>query len=398
MKNQYCAIAVIGLMFSNWASAGVSDKTKDAARNLFEQGLVHCTNALESSRSDQGVSQQEFDTYTTVLSRAEALYPGIAEDSQKAARQIKQCSQIGEDIARYKALPLLEQGVLACKEAKLLAKGDYLSKARAKYREYVSMRDRALSLTGSVLKVASNSSKVRRCDKLEDGLMAAQTRIDKEEIDANSLIALLARSNDSCQVAQQMAVKSGVSRPKLEATKAMVSVGENYFSEASLHQAALQRAQNYPGYDSSKSIASLTSKYTLCNSEIKVVLKTATQAVVRLEERDKRHQQQKIAKAVEDAVREAKEEAIASLASKEVKEKPRAFKKPEFLIEMEEVVAAIPQNQVQDDATDIDPASEGAVTPAPVEREKKAFAKSRGGKGVARKGVQTEVVQVSNPW
>lgn len=402
MSKYGVAVVIVGLLMANGAHASVNDKDKQTARSLFEEGVVHCTKALEHSRSDQQVSQQEYEAYSHALSRAEAIYPGIIDDSAKTARQVKQCEQIGDDIARYQALPLLDQGVLACNAAKQLAKGDYLSKARTKYREYVNMRDKALSLTPSVLKVASNSSKVRRCDKLEGNLMAAQDRIEKEEVDANALITLLSRANESCQVAQHMAVKSGVSRSKLDATKAMVSVGENYFREASIHKGALQRAKNYPGYQSSKAITELSAQFTACNNEIAVVLKTAGRAIARLEDNNKLKQQQKLAKAVEEAVEEAKRATIATLTS-EAEKVVTAEKEvtPEYLLEMEAVVAANAQESVSTESKSAiagaSDTSQGASDASSPLADKKVSKKARTGKG-GSKGGRTEVVQVSAPW
>ena len=297
---------------SNVSSALSLDN--DVALTLLTQGIAHCTKATRSSRTNQLAAIKEYKLYAIALSRAKAIYPNISAHSRTLSRQMEQCAQIGTDIARIQALPLLEVGVLACKEAKVLAKGDYLSKARIKYKEYQDFRNQAVALTDSVLKVGSNSSKVRRCDMLESSLMAAQTRVVNDEQKAVELISLLRRAEDSCLVAQSMAIKSGESRVNLDTTKSMLGHAKSYFNETPLHKSALDRASNYPGYSSSKQIQQLISTFLICRDELMVVIGAATQSVIRQEELSKIREKQQIDVAVAKAVSEAKKEAFAAMA------------------------------------------------------------------------------------
>ena len=287
----------------------------DVALSLLAQGLAHCTEATRSTRANQLAAMKEYKMYVTALNRAKAIYPDISEHNRTLSRQVQQCSQIGTDIARMQALPLLEKGVLACKKAKAFAKGDYLSKARVKYKEYLNLRNQAVALTDSVLKVASNSSKVRRCDKLESSLMAAQTRVVNDEQKASELISLLQRVEDSCLVAQRMATKSGESRVNLDTTKSMLDHAERYFNETQLHDDAFKRASNYPGYLSSKQIQRLTKTFLICRDELVAIIDAATQSVNRQEELLKIRERQQMQEAVAIAVAEAKKEALAAIGA-----------------------------------------------------------------------------------
>lgn len=297
----------------NSPGSGLGDGAdKNVALNLLVKGLEHCTKATRSTRTDQVEAKQEYEAYVTALSRAKAIYPKIRSHSRTLSRQIEQCSQIGTDIARTQALPLLEKGVLACKEAKVLAKGDYLTKAKVKYSEYLELRNQAVALTESVLKVASNSSKVRRCDKLENNLMVAHSRVVNDEQKAEELISLLRRAEDSCLVAQRIATKAGKSRAELNSTVSMLGHAERYFKETEVHAGALARAANYPGYETSKQIKRLTSTFSICRDELVVIVDAATKSVVRQEELAKILEQQKLEKTVAIAVAKAKKEALAA--------------------------------------------------------------------------------------
>lgn len=385
---------VLGLVLGGYAvfanaSTGM-EADNSVALGLLNQGVVHCTRAIQTSRTDPVVAQKEYETYVTALTRAQAIYPDISQHSRTLSRQLQQCTQIGDDIARTRALPLLEEGFLACKQAKSLAKGDYLTKARVKYKEYLELRDKAISLTESVLKVASNSSKVRRCDKLESGLMAAQSRVEQEESEATALISVLQRAEDSCQVAQRMAVKSGESRAKLEATKSMLSHAERYFNETQLHQDAAKRAKNYPGYGSSKKIQAITSQFSVCRDELVAIISAATQSIVRNEELAKIRQQQKLDEAVALAVAKAKQETAAAFAQQQAK-----------TVRMQEAKAVKAANGKTSDSGVADKdngvTDEVANVLSDVEApEKSVAAKVRFGK--ASRGARTEVVQVTESW
>ncbi|OUR92530.1 hypothetical protein A9Q81_16425 [Gammaproteobacteria bacterium 42_54_T18] len=378
--------AVVKDMAIDTVNGEIARPDKDVALSLLTQGLAHCTKATRSTRTNQLAAMQEYEMYVTALNRARAIYPNISEHSRTLSRQMQQCSQIGTDIARVQALPLLEKGVLACKEAKAFAKGDYLSKARVKYREYLDLRNQAVALTSSVLKVASNSSKVRRCDKLESSLMAAQTRVVNDEYKANELITLLQRAEDSCLVAQRLATKSGESRINLDTTKSMLVHAERYFSQTQLHKDALNRAANYPGYGSSKQIKQLTSTFSICRGELVAIIDAATKSVNRQEELSKIQEKQLIQKAVAIAVAEARKEVLAS------------FRKQTQLVEKVVIDPIEPKpagpNVAASESVKLSlPSVEGPI--AGKVRDKSPVARARAGK-LSR--ARTEVVQVTESW
>ncbi len=359
----------------------LASSDNDVALSLLTQGIEHCTKATRFTRINQSAAIKEYKMYAIALNRAKAIYPKISEHSRTLSRQIQQCAQIGTDIARMQALPLLEIGVLACKEAKALAKGDYLSKARVKYKEYLDFRNQAVALTDSVLKVASNSSKVRRCDKLESSLVAAQTRVVNDEQNASELISLLRRAEDGCLVAQGMAIKSGESRVNLDTTKSMLDHAKRYFNETPLHQDALKRASNYPGYSSSKQIQKLISTFLICRDELVAVIGAATRSVNRQEELSKIREQQQIEVAVAKAVAEAKGGGGA------------VIKKQAQFTEQVVVGESMPSTSVSK-AADVE-RNAGVAVIQENESGEGSIMRARIGKSSR---ARTDVVQVTNSW
>jgi len=367
--------------------AVASEPDNVVAVGLLEEGFVHCTNATQFSRTDQAVAQKQYEMYIATLARAIAISPKVLTENGKLSRQVQQCARVGDDIARLRALPLLEQGLLACKSAKKLAKGDYLSKARIKYKEYRELKNRAIALSNTVQKVGSNSSKIRRCDKFEQGLVAAQTRIDKQEQQALALISLLQRSTDSCRVAQRMAIQSGQSRAKLGATQSMLAYAEEYFQDSLLHTDATDRAIRFPGYSTSKNIKEMTTHYTICKEELVAVISAATQSVVRQEELAEIRIQTRI------------DQAVALAVSKVMGERVD-----------QQNVAVISENEVSVDSVAIvdviSTVSDATVDKLPVTINRGAeenpvevtYTNKRLGKRSNGRRVTSDVVQVTKSW
>lgn len=274
-------IAVIGLGFSG---TSVADTLLDQqVDQFFAQGVKHCKNAMALSRTSNEVAAAEFDRYTAFIGKVEALKPELKDDVM-IQRQMEQCDQVGHDIARNEALPVFEQGLATCKEVKSFIQGDYLTKAKAKFLEYTQLRDQALGMTDTVLKVGSNASKVRRCDRLEEKIIAAEQRINFSEIKADRLLSTLRKSNDSCVVTQRMLQNVGDNAEKLNAAEAMLTQARDYFEQTQNYPEAIARAENYPGYESSKKIRSYMLEYSRCEQNVVASLGIQKQSVAAQQE------------------------------------------------------------------------------------------------------------------
>ena len=259
-------IVAVGLGFSGSvvASQTAIDQQVD---QFFAKGMEHCKNAMELSRTSRQVAAAEFSRYQSYIGKVEALKPELKHDIM-IKRQMEQCDQVGHDIARADALPLIEDGLAVCKEVKSLIQGDYISKAKTRFLEYTRHRNQALALTDTVLKVGSNASKIRRCDRLEEKIIAAEQRIHHSEIKADRLLSALRKSNDSCEVSRSMLADTDVSEEKLQAVESMLSQSREYFRQTEQYPEAISRAENFPGYESSRMIRQHMLEYSRCDQNV----------------------------------------------------------------------------------------------------------------------------------
>ncbi len=259
-------IAAAGLSFSGTvlASQTVIDQQVDT---FFAKGMAHCKNAMELSRTSRQVAAAEFDRYQSYIGKVEALKPELKNDIM-IKRQMEQCDQVGHDIARADALPVIEEGLAVCKEVKSLIQGDYITKAKARFLEYTQHRNQAVSMTDTVLKVGSNASKIRRCDRLEEKIIAAEQRIHHSEIKADRLLSALRKSNDSCEVTRSMLADKDINEEKLEAAESMLAQSREYFQQTERYPEAINRAENYPGYESSQKIRQHMLEYSRCDQNV----------------------------------------------------------------------------------------------------------------------------------
>lgn len=259
-------LAVFGVGFSGTVMAGQSaiDQQVDA---FFAKGMDHCKNAMELSRTSRQVAAAEFDRYQSYIGKVEALKPELKND-RMVQRQIEQCEQVGHDIARMEALPMVDKSLAVCSDVKSLLRDDEVSRAKARFLEYSRQRDKALELTDTVLKVGSNASKIRRCDRLEEKIIAAEQRIHHSEIKADRLISTLRKSNDSCEVTRSLVSDKTPSEESLEAAEAMLSQARDYFRQSEQYPEAVRRAEDYPGYESSRKIRQYMLEYSRCDQDV----------------------------------------------------------------------------------------------------------------------------------
>lgn len=270
-------VAVLGLGFSGslMAAQTAIDQQVDT---FFAKGMEHCKQAMDLSRTSAKVAAAEFDRYSSYMRKVDALKPELKNDIM-VSRQIAQCAQVGHDIARTQALPVIEQGLAVCGEVKSLIDADHLTKAKASFLEYTQRRDQALAMTDTVLKVGSNASKVRRCDRLEEKIIAAEQRIHHSEIKADRLLSALRKSTDVCEVTRKMLQDDKVTAEKLEAADTMLAQARDYFKQSERYPEAVSRAENFPGYESSQKIRQYLMEYSRCDQHVAANLEQQQQVL-----------------------------------------------------------------------------------------------------------------------
>lgn len=315
-------VAVLGLGFSavgNTADTAI-DKQVD---NFFAQGIKHCKQAMDLSRTSREVAKAEFERYQSYIGKVEALKPELKNDLM-VKRQMEQCDQVGHDIARNEALPIFEQSLAVCKEVKALVKRDHLTKAKAKYMEYTQYRDQALNLTDTVLKVGSNASKERRCNRLEDRIIAAEQRIQYSEIKADRLVSTLRKSTDSCLVSGRMLENVGSNMEKLKAAEAMLSQAQDYFKQTKNYPEAIARSENFPGYESSKKIRQYMVDYGRCEQDVVANITEQKQIFVASQQAAAQEQEVVAAVAAEPAAELSQQPMVEAVVASNADQAPAA--------------------------------------------------------------------------
>ncbi len=264
--------AVLGLSLSSQVIAA-NTAVDQQVDQFFNQGVKHCKNATDLSRSDAETAAAEFEHYQSYIEKVIALKPDLKQDTV-AKRQMEQCERVRHDIARAKALPIFEQSLAVCNDIKTLVSGDYLTKAKSKFAEYQQIRDQALAMTNTVLKVGSNASKARRCDRMEQRILAAEQRVKLREKQADRLISTLRKSTDSCLVSTRMLKRVGNNLEKLGAAEEMLSQAKDYYQQTESYSEAITRSENFPGYESSKMIQQYIADYGKCERNMQAAIKS----------------------------------------------------------------------------------------------------------------------------
>lgn len=154
------------------AQGAITDDPVQVSDQVFRAGVEYCNSAAKASRTDGKQARSDFSLYLSHLERASAVYPALLEHNTFARRESQRCQQVGDDIARAEALPVMEKGLAMCQDARSALREGNLKNSRIRFSQYEMNRDRAVRLSGSVLRVGSIAVQVRMCDGLTDKIAA----------------------------------------------------------------------------------------------------------------------------------------------------------------------------------------------------------------------------------
>ena len=157
--------------------SALADSQADNADKTFRAGIDYCNNAVRLSRTNTRQARAEFDQYLAHVDQARMLDPNLLQDNDYAAREVRFCAQVGDDIARAEALPVINKALNLCGQAR----GDLVSgktqDARTHFNLYQDVRDRAIEKTETVLKVGTIAYQVRTCDDLASRIAAPEATV-----------------------------------------------------------------------------------------------------------------------------------------------------------------------------------------------------------------------------
>ena len=199
-----------------------------AADALFREGIAYCNQASRLSRTDSKQARQQFERYQTHLERAQAIDASLLENNAFIQREHKRCALIEVNIARAEAMPVVEQSLAQCAAAQAALDAGQLAKASTSLKRFQTLRDEALAVTPTVLRVGSVAVRMRVCDRLVEKIALAESA---RQIAAQTVGRAQGHFNKamaSCEVGQGMLNSQGPTTDTLRALESVVNQVETH--------------------------------------------------------------------------------------------------------------------------------------------------------------------------
>jgi TonB family protein len=188
----------------------VSAETGDV-KPLMREASRECRTAKQLRRENLEQAQIHFDAYLKLLDKATAIDPNLLNSKDPTITQVLDfCNIVKNDLKRAEALPLFEQGIRECSEAKVMISNAAFDDAQQKYRRYREYKEEALKISQSVLDVYENSYEIRLCDRLEADIKQAQSEYrgqltgTETENPFKGVIDALSQSDRQCRGAENL--------------------------------------------------------------------------------------------------------------------------------------------------------------------------------------------------
>ena len=196
-------------------SISVYAQTGDKIQSLISKASQECRAAKTKRRSDLSAAQQHFSRYRELINEAVTLQPDLLDSPSGNTRRILDfCNAVKKDLDRAEALPLFEQGIRECGEARVLLSSDSFDEARDKYQAYLDYKNNALAISDTVFEVYENSYQVRLCDRLATDISSAEAEYQRQlriqaaankENEYQEVIQQLSQANRQCDGARNLA-------------------------------------------------------------------------------------------------------------------------------------------------------------------------------------------------
>lgn len=262
------ALPVAIMVFSSVAQAEVSKDPKLLADGLFRTGLDFCNAASKKSRSDTAGARADFNEYLSHLERAKTIYPELMRENQFAKRESTRCELVQDNIARAEAMPIIEESLVACSEAKNALRGEpNLATAKEKHTQYMALRDKALATTPTVLRVGSVAVQLRVCDRLEEKISLVQTNQNRTIEMSTRTIAAFQKAADTCSVGKDMLKNRSNNLEKIQAADQLLARLRQDQQQANKQATALLTDQ-IVAKSAQQQIKQLQSSLKRCQSQV----------------------------------------------------------------------------------------------------------------------------------
>lgn len=150
---------------------------------LLRQGMKECREAKTQRRLDLGGAQARFKMYIALLQQSVELEPTLLNSDDSTVRRVLDfCNGVKKDLDRAEALPMFEQGLARCREARISLSNGAFDEARQRLGQYLQYKEAALALTESVLQVYENSYELGLCEHLSDDITLAEEEYRKQAL------------------------------------------------------------------------------------------------------------------------------------------------------------------------------------------------------------------------
>lgn len=280
MKYWKLALPISVIMFSATLQAETSNDPKVLSDQLFRAGLDFCNAASKKSRVDTDAARDNFDEYLSHLERAKTISPNFVAENSFASREAKRCELVQDNIARAEAMPLLEESLTRCSEAKNAFSSQHnLEQAEAKLQEYQGLRDQALETTPTVLRVGSVAVQVRVCDRLEEKISLAKAQNSHAEQKSDRVIASYNKAAETCDVSAQMLKGGQASADKLQAADQLLVQVKQYQTKADQQAGGLLNSRSLSS-ESRKRLAGIQGVLKTCHSQVVAKIESSRQKLV----------------------------------------------------------------------------------------------------------------------
>jgi TonB family protein len=150
-------------------------------QTIIRQASKECRAAKTLRRSDLDAAKDHFREYRQLINQARTIKPDLLDSPDTATERVLLfCYNVKKDLDRAEALPMFEQGLRECSEARIMISNAAFDDAEAKYRIYREQKQGALAISESVLDVYENSYEVRLCDRLGDDIAQAKADYQRQ--------------------------------------------------------------------------------------------------------------------------------------------------------------------------------------------------------------------------
>jgi len=241
---------------------------------IFNKGFKKCVEANATRSKNLNSAKKKYAQYESFKDRAVDIDKTILTSTERSLpKNIKYCEKVHTNLLKAEASPILEQALADCKMATNAFKDGNTEESKAHYTRYLETKEKALSITDTVLKVYALSSGVRQCERLERKVSRKAKKIKLEDKGNQALITLLARSVTSCKKSESYLRNKKIPMDSLKRVQKHLKDSRALRAAKRKYPDILALAEKEPNRENSKRITQLLSDSLICIEKMKVLVK-----------------------------------------------------------------------------------------------------------------------------